>query len=140
MSALLGLCDMWHPSLLPLLVHYYKLWKYKYLEHYEHLYEVFITHLYELVFRKSCIRFFEEALVVLDWIGDWYSEQNTNYLCIYESTLAPHILSKHALDRLVPMEIAYQSVRFIDNAKLKDHKKGMFLSYTIAIKAFTCGF
>lgn len=105
--------------------------------HYEQLCEVVSAPLYELLFNLPCPRFLEESLQVLEPIGDCYVECDGNYLWTYGCTLTPYILPMHVLDRLVLMEIVYQTAKFGANVRLKEHKKGLFPSYPLTIGALT---
>jgi hypothetical protein len=105
------------------------IWENKYKNNYARICDLFLSHLYKIIFCKECPRLTKEARKLIKCIGKWYFPKEYTYLRIYGVVATPHVILKYIPTRIVLSEITHQTILHGFNASLdKDVKKTIFIT------------
>lgn len=82
----------------------------KYKSSYSIIWDFFWAPLFKFFYGKECPSLFEDAKMVIKYIGDWFLVEEYTYIRIYGITTPPYILPKYVLDNLLLSQIAFQTI------------------------------
>ena len=121
-------------SALPIYLVCRNIWLSKYNGFYFLICDFFWDPLYNIFHGKEYPRLIEEAKIVIRSTEDWYLLKDHTYLKIFGATTPPHLLPKHVPDRLVLVDILFQTMMVKFNSFLiKEVKKKSFIPYYFSI-------
>jgi hypothetical protein len=109
-NSFLGIHIYWNYLEVPMHVYFLMLWENKYKKYYRLICVSFLSQLYFVIFRKECLRVTDHTKKMINYIGDWYLEDNFTYIKIYDETMSPHIFPKYVQHRLDVGEISSQTI------------------------------